>query len=321
MFRFEPAARKGVGLLISLSGGTGAGKTMSALELATGICGDKPFALIDTEAGRALHYADKYKFDHGDLHAPFTPAAYTEAIMAADAAHYGAIVVDSGSHIWAGDGGVLDMQEAELDRMAGQDWKKREACKMAAWIMPKGEHKRFVSKLLQLHAHLIICLRAEEKIDMVRDPETHKLSIVPKVTRTGKSGWVPLCEKHFPFEMTASFMLFDERPGFGVPIKLQEQHRPMFPLDRPIDRRCGEAITRWAAGGSQALPAATGIPAKVEPAVTPADLSKVLEGIAMAETLSELDAVKKYATILPDADKNKAREAFAARQKEIRSQG
>jgi hypothetical protein len=51
--------------------------------------------------------------------APFSPARYSEAIAAADKAGYPVIVVDSFSHEWAGDGGVLDMQEAELDRMAG----------------------------------------------------------------------------------------------------------------------------------------------------------------------------------------------------------
>ena len=85
-FTFRPAVRENVGLLIGLAGGTGSGKTYTALRLAKGICGDKPFALIDTEAGRAKHYADQFKFDHGDLKPPFRPDAYTQAIMAADQA-------------------------------------------------------------------------------------------------------------------------------------------------------------------------------------------------------------------------------------------
>src|SRR5512135_1544389 len=112
-FTFRPAKRQNVNLLIGLAGGTGSGKTFSAFELATGIAGGKRFAVIDTEAGRALHYADAFQFDHGDLRAPFTPDAYTEAIMAADAAGYPVIIVDSMSHEWSGDGGILDMQEHE----------------------------------------------------------------------------------------------------------------------------------------------------------------------------------------------------------------
>ena len=164
-FTFRPARRENVSLLIGLAGGTGSGKTWSAMSLAKGICGDKPFAVIDTENGRASHYADQFRFDVLDLRAPFSPDAYTNAILAADKAGYGAIVVDSMSHVWAGDGGVLDWQENELDRMAGDDWKKREAVKMAAWIKPKMAHKHMVQKLLQVRAHLILCFRAEPKIE------------------------------------------------------------------------------------------------------------------------------------------------------------
>ena len=134
-FQFRPAIREEVGLLIGLIGPSGGGKTYTGMRLAKGICGDKPFAVIDTEAGRAKHYADLFKFDHGDLKPPFTPDAYAEAIKAADEAGYKAVIVDSCSHEWNGDGGVLDWQENELTRMAGDDYRKRESCKMSSWIL------------------------------------------------------------------------------------------------------------------------------------------------------------------------------------------
>lgn len=250
-FTFRPAVRENVGLLIGLAGGTGSGKTYTALRLASGIAGDKPFALIDTEAGRAKHYADQFRFDHGDLAAPFSPHAYAEAIIAADKAGYPVIVVDSVSHLWAGDGGVLDMQEAELTRIAGDDWKKREAVKMAAWIKPKGEHKKMVQRLLQIRAHLILCFRAEEKIEMVRG-ENGKMQIVKKQTATGLDGWVPISEKNLPYELTASFLLLATQPGIPHPIKLQAQHLALFPLDKPITEESGKLIARWASGAKPA---------------------------------------------------------------------
>jgi hypothetical protein len=221
------------------------------MRLASGIAAGKPFAVIDTEAGRAKHYADQFKFDHGDLKPPFTPASYADAIAAADDAEYPVIVVDSCSHEWAGDGGVLDMQEDELERMAGQDWAKRERVKMAAWIRPKMAHKHMVQKLLQVRAHLILCFRAEEKIEMVKD-EQGKLKIVPKKSLVGLDGWIPVCEKNLPYELTASFLLTADHPGVPKPIKLQEQHRGLFPLDQPITEESGRAIAAWAAGGSTA---------------------------------------------------------------------
>jgi hypothetical protein len=247
---FKPAVRGNEHLIIGLIGGTGSGKTFTGLELAAGLTPTgKKFAMIDTEAGRGLHYADYQQFanryDHADLRAPFRPDTYREAIFAAEDAGYPVIMVDSCSHEWAGAGGVIDWQEEELDRMAGDDWKKRESCKMAAWIKPKMAHKQMVQKLLQLRAHLILCFRAEEKVDIVK--EDGKTKIVPAQRRTGLNGWVPICEKHLPFELTCSFLFTEEAPGFPKPIKLEGQHRKFFPLDQPVDRESGRLLAEWAA--------------------------------------------------------------------------
>lgn len=158
----------------------------------------------------------------------------------------------------AGDGGVLDWHEEELTRMAGTDWQKREACKMAAWIKPKMAHKHMVQKLLQVRAHLILCFRAEEKIEMVK--EGGKVKIVPKQSRTGLDGWIPICEKSLPFELTASFLLTADAPGIPRPIKLQEQHRALFPLDKPITEESGRRIAEWASGASKAPPMSSAVP-------------------------------------------------------------
>jgi hypothetical protein len=140
------------------------------------------------------------------------------------------------------------MQEAELDRMAGDNYAKREQCRMAAWIKPKMAHKKMVQRLLQVRAHLILCFRAEEKIEMLRD-DKGKLQVVPKASPTGLHGWIPVCEKNLPYELTVSFLLTADKPGFPQPIKLQEQHREMFPLNQPIDEQSGRRVAAWAAGG------------------------------------------------------------------------
>lgn len=241
-FEFRPAVREQVSLLLGFSGASGSGKTYSALRVATGLIGPgEKFALIDTEAKRALHYADDFNFDHTDMKPPFSPGRYTDAIKSADEAGYPVIVIDSATHEWSGEGGVLDMQEAELQRMAGDDWKKRESCKMAAWIKPKQQHKRFVSRLLQCRAHLIFCLRAEEKIKLTK--VDGKMVPVPQ-------GYMPICAKDFMFEMTASFLLLPDNPGIPQPIKLQDQHKSAFPQGQEVSEASGKAIAEWAHGGS-----------------------------------------------------------------------
>lgn len=243
-YSFRPATRENVSLLIGLAGGTGSGKTWSAMELATGLAQGERFAVVDTENGRARHYADQFAFDVTDLVAPFTPDAYAAAIVAADQAGYPVVVVDSASHEHAGDGGLLDMHEAEFQRMGGKD-----SAKMAAWIKPKLAHKAMLNKLLQVRAHVILCFRAQQSIEIVKDAQG-KMQVVPKKTLTGLDGWVPITEKNLPYELTLSFLLTADAPGVPKPIKLQAQHRVFVPLDAPLSKQTGVALGEWAKGSA-----------------------------------------------------------------------
>lgn len=251
MITFRKAVRENVGWIIGIAGPSGSGKTYSAMRLAAGMSQGKPFAVIDTEAGRAKHYADRFAFDHADLQPPFRPEAYAEAIKAADEAGYPVIVVDSFSHEHAGEGGLLDWHEEELERMAGQDWQRRESCKMAAWIKPKTAHKRLVSRLLQVRAHLILCFRAEQKIEIVK--HNGKSEIQPKRIASGFSDWIPICEKNILYELTASFLLTPEQPGVPKPIKLEAQHREIISLKNPLDEQAGQKLAEWASGATAPL--------------------------------------------------------------------
>lgn len=257
-FTLRPAVRENVPLLIGLAGGTGSGKTLSAMMLAKGLSGGKKFAVVDTESGRAKAYADDFDFDTGELLAPFRPEAYSTAITAVDALTYPVIVVDSCSHEYAGDGGILDWQEEELESMIQRslktgdsraEWQLREAHKMRSWIEPKMSHKRFMTRLLQVRAHLILCFRAEAKTEIAKD-EKGKTVIREKQGLTGLNGWFPICEKNMPYELTAYFLLTQERPGVPLPIKLMERHKQFFPADKPITEEAGRLLAAWAKGGA-----------------------------------------------------------------------
>ena len=243
-YEFRKAVRTNTSTLIALAGPSGSGKTYSAIRLARGLVGPQgKLCMIDTEAGRALHYADRFTFDHLDMKPPFSPEAYAKAIHAAEEAGYGAIIIDSMSHEWAGEGGCQDMHDEAHIKMGGT-----EAVNILAWRDAKLDHKRMVSRFLQCRSHLIFCLRAEEKIKFVKDPNTGKTKIEPQ-------GWMPICEKNFMYEMTVSFMLNDEKPGYGKPIKLQEQHKPFFDATKPIDEQAGAKLAQWAGGGAVSQPA------------------------------------------------------------------
>ena len=252
-----------------------------------------------------------FAFDHGDLKPPFRPEAYADAIAAADAAHYPVIVVDSMSHEWGGDGGILDWHDEELDRMAGTtDWKKRDACNMAAWIKPKVAHKQFATRLLQLRAHVILCFRAEPKVEMTREGGAWK--ITEKKSLVGLNGWIPITEKNLPFELTASFLLMADRPGVPLPIKLQEQHRAIFALDRPITEDAGVRLAEWAKGGAS-VPAPTVAAAPLDDHDAAADW---LAKIAEARDPDDLDRIGRElraAKNLSPKSLRSLRDAYAAR--------
>jgi hypothetical protein len=288
-FTFRPAKRENVSLLIGLAGASGSGKTYSAMRLAKGISGDRPFCVIDTEAGRATHYADMFRFDHGDLTPPFSPSRYADAIAAADAAKYPVIVVDSTSHSHAGEGGMLEMQETEFQRMGARD-----SAKMASWVRPKGDFRKMVSRLLQCRAHLILCLRAAEKIEMVKGQDG-KMEVRKKVTAIGLDGWVPICEATLPYELTASFLLLPSRPGVPLPIKLQEQHRALFPLDQPITEESGKRLAEWARGGevAPAAPSASATPAAESPDELLERVAKGFAALKMAPA-AQIEAWAKF---------------------------
>jgi hypothetical protein len=253
---FKPAARGASNVIVGLAGPSGSGKTLSALRIATGLADGGPIYFIDTERGRGLHYADRFAFQHGELNAPFRPDAYADAIDAAVAAGARVVVLDSMSHEHEGPGGLLDWHEEELDRMAGNDWQKRERVKFTAWIKPKASHNRLVNSLTQQPVHLVLCFRAKDKLALVKkDGKTEPVSI----------GWQPICGDRLEFECTALMVLppnaqgvpdltaqASKLPGYLAPILKAEQ----------ITERVGAELLRWSNGGAST---ATKKPAPASP--------------------------------------------------------
>lgn len=249
VFEDRPAVREATPLLVGLVGPSGAGKTFSALRLATGIqkvSGGDVF-VIDTESRRALHYAERFKFRHIAFGAPFGPLDYLAAVEHCVAKGAKTIIVDSMSHEHEGPGGVLEMHEAELTRMAGDDYGKRERMKMLAWQKPKQQRRRMINTLLQINCNFIFCFRAKEKLKLVRGKEPENL------------GFMPIAGEEFVYEMTLKCLLLpgangapvweSEHSGERMMMKLPDQFRDVFAGEpRQLDETTGTRLAEWAAG-------------------------------------------------------------------------
>lgn len=256
-FEDRPATREHVPVLVALMGPSGGGKTYSAMRLATGIkaAGGGDIYVIDTEARRALHYADTFDFRHIDFRAPFGPLDYLAAIEHCVEQGAGTVVIDSMSHEHEGPGGVLEMHDAELDRMCGQDYKKRQRMTMLGWAKPKGERRRLINTVTQLGVNVIMCFRAKRKLKLAPGKEPVDL------------GWMPIGGDEFVYEMTVSALLepgCNGRPnwkpaleGERAMVKLPHQFQSILP-GQQLTEDIGEQLARWASGGVKAAPVADG---------------------------------------------------------------
>lgn len=266
-FTFAPAKREGVGLFVGVAGGTGSGKTFSALRIAKGIAGPKGrIAAIDTEARRMSHYADHFQFDVSDMAPPFRPERFAQAAEDAERAGYSVLVIDSFSLEWVGEGGVLEWH----DQIAGDDPKKN----MQAWIKPKTAHKAMIQSFLQRRIPLVLCFRAEEKVK------------VGPGGRPEPQGWMPIGDPRFMFELTTMLTLSNEAPGrvsYKLPRKIQEQHLAIFPDGEFITERAGELLGAWARGDDipakkdRATEAVDKLVAEFDLCGAPTDVDTILE--------------------------------------------
>jgi len=258
----SPAVRAATPLLVGLIGPSGTGKTCSALRLATGfqrVSGGEIY-FIDTESNRALHYAPQkdgpqaprvFNFRHVPFGAPFSPLDYLAAIEHCHDKGAKNIVIDSMSHEHEGPGGVLEMHESELARLAKDDEKKRERVGMLAWQKPKSERRRLINTILQMPANFIFCFRSKEKMLIKKGEDPRSL------------GFMPIAGDEFVYEMTLKLLLLPsadgrptlvtDNPGEKLMVKVPGQFRvpPFTELIKPdaqISEDLGEALARWAAG-------------------------------------------------------------------------
>lgn len=229
-FQIKPAVRKGTPALIAISGPSGSGKTFSAILVARGLVGPKgKIIVVDTENKRAEFYADLAGgWNHLDFQPPFSPARYREAMTAAENASATAIIIDSTSHVWEGEGGVLDM--ADRNNYTG----------LLKWQAPKMEYKRMLNALLRAPVHVIFCLREKEKVKQVRNQKGE--------TEIISDGQTPICEKGFIYEMTVWVQLNEKHEPAHV--KCPEDLLPALPLGKMLSVETGENIAEWVGGGA-----------------------------------------------------------------------
>lgn len=127
--KVQKAKRQQLIAAVLIAGPSGAGKTLGALLMAYGMMKEKhpeatdeqlweKIGLIDTEHERSLVYESMEKngvrigeFLFLSLEAPYTVSRYDQAVKLLKESGAEVIVIDSTSHAWEAEGGLLDLQQ------------------------------------------------------------------------------------------------------------------------------------------------------------------------------------------------------------------
>lgn len=233
---FRRAERKKAWLKIALTGPSGAGKTLSALYLAAGM--GQRIGIIDTENGSASLYADKVPqgYDFLDIDAPYTIQKYLAAMKQAADAKFDVLIMDSISHAWAGDGGLLQQKE-EMDARGGGG---KERNKFANWGEITKLHEKFKAALLNYDGHLIVTMRSKQDY------------VLGEGNRPVKVGLAPIQREGMEYEFT---LVLDVAQNHTA--EASKDRTGLFSGDRKhiftVTPDTGKVLVDWLNGGAGAL--------------------------------------------------------------------
>ncbi len=235
----KKAQREQVKIRMSLAAPTGFGKTTGALMIAFGITNDwDKIAVIDTENKSASLYEDHtYKtgfkvgqFNTIQLAPPYTPESYIQAIKACEDAGMEVIIIDSVTHVWNGEGGILEYKDSLGGKF--QDWAK---------VTPR--YQKWLGAILHSKCHVITTNRKKQSYSMTNENGRSKVE---------KSGMDDQIREGYDYEMTIAFDITNDK----FLAKASKDRSGLF-MDEPefvITPTVGEKILSWCNKGKMAIP-------------------------------------------------------------------
>lgn len=299
---FVKATKKAAKLRLNLNGPAGAGKTYSALAIATHLGGS--VAVIDTERGSASKYAREFDFAVDDEFpedtggALFNPKSLISKLDAAAKEGFGVVIVDSLSHFWNGRGGFLDLVDQEVNDMKNRGQKPDS---FAAWKKVTPLYNSLIQKLLGLPAHLICTARA--KMDYDKQVDNGKTKIV-------KLGLAPELRDGWQYEFDVEGMMNEDNVLIVGKTRCPELRGKTF---KEPGKDVANILKRWLDDGEAPVTRETKIAAAVD-----AKVQSCLDQIAAASTLQDLEQIALKIQRAPAAFQQQVEAAYAAREKQLK---
>ena len=224
---FRKAERRKAKLRLGITGPAGSGKTYGALLIAFGLGGR--IAMIDTENGSGDLYSALGDYDICSISAPFTVNKYIEAIKTAESANYDVIIIDSLSHAWAGEGGLLDMQGRIADTGKKNNY--------AAWREVTPLHNKLIDTMLSSKCHIIATMRSKTDYIQVEN-DKGKFEI-------RKVGLAPVQREGMEYEFGVVFDL-----GINHIVNVSKDRTSLFDGEVfKLSRETGQVLKKWLDNG------------------------------------------------------------------------
>lgn len=230
---FKKAVREKSKARVALIGPSGSGKTFSALRLAKGLNNEtEKTAFIDTENSGEL-FSDLYNYDIVKLEPPFTPQRLIDLINVAAANNYACLIIDSLTHFWTGEGGLLDLHD---------DFTKADKFKNSfnAWRKVTPLHNRLVDTLIRYPGHVIITLRTKTAYEIQEQEYKGNRKKIPI-----KIGLAPQFREGIEYEFTVAFDINHDH--YATVSK--DRTNLFLNMAQIIDEEIGVKLSKWLNSG------------------------------------------------------------------------
>ena len=235
---FRKAERRKAKLRLAITGPAGSGKTYGALTLAQGLGGR--IAMIDTENGSGDLYADMCSYDVETLSAPYSIQKYLAAIHEAEEEGYDVLIIDSLSHAWSGEGGLLDVHsKLSAESKSGNSY--------VAWRKITPMHNKLIEAMLASSCHIIGTMRSKTDYAQIQNDRGR--------TEIRKVGLAPVQRDGMDYEFTVVFDL-----GMDHTVTVSKDRTGLFDGQAfTITKDTGRTLNNWLNSGADNIPSAQDI--------------------------------------------------------------
>lgn len=286
---FKKATKEQAKLRMAIHGPSGAGKTFSALSIATALVDNgSRVALLDTERGSASKYADRFDFDVVEVFDNYHPQRAIDVIDGAARAGYGALIVDSGTHFWNGLGGFLALVDEEAKKAAARGGKFDT---FGAWKKVDPIYQSLIQKITGAPLHVIFTLRAKQAYE--KDDSSGK-------TKIQKLGMAPQMRDDFQYEFDVEGMLNIEHQLAIGKTRCDALDGRVF--DKP-GRDVADILRAWLSDGAtptqhqpQRTASAPQVATPAPAAIDESEVQLIIDACAAADGEAELRNARDHAT-------------------------